>query len=105
MIIRQIGAGLAAGLVLGFLGYVGRDWTPEHGFEDFVLAKLIRTLVIYGAAGALVGLAGEPLTEGNIVAATGATVFLGEVTERLVKRAQRELERQEFLKIGTGVGG
>lgn len=49
--------------------------SKEDMFEDFELAKLVRTLVIYGAAGALVGLAGEPLTEGNIVTATGATVF------------------------------
>jgi NhaP-type Na+/H+ or K+/H+ antiporter len=105
MVLQEIGTGLAAGLVLGFFGYLGRDWTPEDGFEDFVLAKLIRTLVIYGAAGALVGLAGEPLTEGNIVAATGATVFLGEVAEGLFKRAQREFERREFLDFVEEVGG
>lgn len=105
MVLQEIGAGLVSGLVLGFFGYLGRDWTPEDGFEDFELAKLIRTLVIYGVAGALVGLAGEPLTEGNIVTATGATVFLGEVAERLVKRAQRELERREFLDFVEGVGG
>jgi hypothetical protein len=92
-------------LVLGLLGYVGRDWTPEDGFEDFELAKLVRTLVIYGAAGALVGLTGERITEGNIIAATGATVFLGEVAERLVKRAQREIERREYPALRAGAGG
>lgn len=79
--------------------------TTEDGFEDFELAKLFRTLVIYGAAGALVGLSGEPLTEGNIVAATGATVLLGEIAERLVKRAQCELERRAFLQGGAEAGG
>lgn len=105
MTFREVAVGLAAGLVLGFLGYVGRDWDSEDGFEEFELAKLVRTLVIYGAAGALVGFTGDSLTEDNIVAATGATVFLGEVAERLVKRLLRELERREYRDLGIGVGG
>jgi NhaP-type Na+/H+ or K+/H+ antiporter len=104
MVLQEIGSGLAAGLVLGFFGYFGRGWTPDDGFEDFELAKLVRTLVIYGAAGALVGATGEPLTQGNIVDATGATVFLGEVAERVVKRLQRERERRFYAETGAGAG-
>lgn len=92
-ILRTVGIGLVMGLVYGAAGYLARDYDPERGaWEGFEPAKLGRTLVIYGAAGALVGLWGDPLTQDNIVAATGSTVMLGELAERLIKRAMKQRE-------------
>lgn len=90
-LLEQIGVGIVAGIVMGLTGYFGRDFDEDEGvFEDFQPAKFGRTIVIYAAAGAVVGYAGDPLTQGNITAATGSTVVLGELAERLIKRAQKQ---------------
>jgi hypothetical protein len=86
-VLTQTVIGLVAGLALGLSGYFGgREYDSDRGlWEQFQYAKIGRTLVIYGAAGALVGYMGEPITQGNIVASTGSTVVLGEIAERLIK--------------------
>lgn len=90
-VLTQVAIGLVAGLALGLSGYFGgREYDPDRDlWEQFQYAKIGRTLVIYGAAGALVGYMGEPITQGKIIAATGSTVVLGEIAERLAKGLQK----------------
>lgn len=91
MVVEQMVIGIVFGIVFGLAGYFSsRDWESTTGFEAFSLVKLGRTVVIYAAAGALVGSMGDPLTQENIVAATGSTVALGEIAERFLKAVVKQ---------------
>lgn len=96
MVLEQTLIGVAMGLVMGLFGYFSsREFDPSSGFEGFNYAKIGRTVVIYGAAGALVGYAGDPLTQGRIEAATTSTVFLGELAERAIKGAYKQRKAKQ----------
>lgn len=84
-VVEQTAIGIVAGVVFGLYGYLTKADTDE----GLNLRKLGRTTVIYGAAGAVVGYLGEPLTEGRIEAATASTVVVGEVFDKLYSRAKR----------------
>lgn len=94
MTLEQLAIGVLAGAVFGLYGYfTKRDFDPDDGYEDFKWRKIGRTIVVYGAAGALVGAAGEPITAGRVEAATTTTVVLGVVFDSAIAAAQRERAR------------
>lgn len=95
MAVEQVVIGAVAGVVFGLYGYLTkREWTQDSGFESFNYRKIGRTIVVYAAAGALVGYMGEPITEGRVEAATATTIVVGEVFDRLVSAIQREARRK-----------
>lgn len=69
--------GVVTGIVFGLNGY----FTKRDPDEAFAPRKVARTVVIFGAAGALVGYAGDPLTQANVVAMTGTTAVLGKLVD------------------------
>lgn len=88
----QGGIGLVVGVVWGLYGFwSNRQYDPQVGWEQFDVVKLGRTVVVYGAAGAIVGYSGDQLTQGNVAAATAYTMVLGEAAERVIKRVQKQL--------------
>lgn len=96
MVLEQTVIGIVAGIAFGLVGYFGnRELDPEEGWEGFNYAKIGRTVVVYGAAGAIVGYAGDPITQGNIATATGSTVILGELAERVIKGALRHYNARQ----------
>lgn len=85
-------AGAIAGFGRGLLGWATKR-DPGEGINH---RKLLRTAVIFTAAGVVVAIAGDPLTGGNIVAATGTTAILGVIIDDLYakfSRTRREASR------------
>lgn len=86
--IEQAAIGLVAGIVFGLYGI----WSKKPPDEPINPKKIGRTVVIYGAAGLIVGAGGEPITQGNVAAATASTVVLGEVFDKAYARYTRSQE-------------
>lgn len=86
MVVEQLAIGLVAGIVFGLYGYITKAHDPEKGYESWEWRKATRTTVVYGAAGLVVGYGGDPITQGNIAAATAYTVVLGEIVDKLWAR-------------------
>lgn len=94
-VLEQALIGVAAGVVWGLYGYFSkREWDPAAGWEQFNVYKIGRTVVVWAAAGALVGYMGEPITEGRIEAATATTAIVGEFFDRLVSGVQRQGQKR-----------
>jgi len=85
VLIQEVVAGAAAGLGRGLLGWA----TKRDPGEQINYRKLGRTVVIFTTAGIAVALAGDPLTGGNIVAATGTTAVLGVIFDDVYSRFTR----------------
>lgn len=83
--IEQVIIGIMLGVVFGLYGYV----TKSEPDEPLNPRKVFRTAVVYGAAGAVVGLRGEPVTEAAIVEATALTAVFGEVADKAYSRFKR----------------
>lgn len=75
--IITIALGLTAGIVFGLNGY----FTKHDPGEKFNYLKITRTVVVFGAAGVIVAVTGDPITQANITAATGLTVVLGKIVD------------------------
>lgn len=86
--IEQIAIGLISGVVFGLYGYL----TKSKEDEPLDYKKLGSTVVVYGAAGAIVGYMGDPVTEEAIVEMTAYTVVLGESFDKLYSKAKRSME-------------
>lgn len=83
---EKVAIGIIAGAVFGLYGY----FTKSERGEGFNYRKILRTMVVYGAAGAIVG--GDPtstLSESSVEAATAQTVVLGQVFDMAWARVQR----------------
>ena len=96
--LEQILVGLISGAVFGLYGFI----TKAEDGEAISPKKLGRTIVVYGFAGMLVGLSGDPVTEEAVVEATAVTVVLGEVFDKLVSKLNREYAGRDVQGSGGG---
>lgn len=77
--------GVIAGIVFGLNGY----FSKRDPGEPFNPRKAIKTIVVFGAAGAIVAFTGDPVTQGNVVAMTGTTAVLGKLVDEWISWALR----------------
>lgn len=84
--LEQIAIGLVAGILFGLFGYVTKAYDPDQGYESFSIKKASRTTLVYGAAGAIVGYGGDPITAGAIEAELTTTIVLGEIFDKMWSR-------------------
>lgn len=84
--IVAVAIGIVAGIIFGLNGY----FTKRDADEPFSPKKAARTVVVFGAAGALVGYAGDPLTQSNVIAMTGTTAILGKLVDEWWSWATRQ---------------
>ena len=96
--LQQIAIGVLSGVVFGLYGYLTKS-EPDEPIDP---KKLGRTITVYGAAGMLVGLSGDPITEEAVVEATAVTVVLGEVFDKLVSKLNREYAGRDVQGSGGG---
>lgn len=86
-VVERVVIGLLAGLGFGLYGFfTKREKHPDGTYEGLVWRKLFRTMLVYGAAGALVGYYGDPVTQGRIEMATATTVIVGEAFDKAYPR-------------------
>lgn len=84
--LEQALIGLVAGILFGVFGYITKAYDPDKGYESFSVKKALRTTVVYGAAGLIVGYGGESVTAGAIEAEIPTTIVLGEIFDKLWSR-------------------
>lgn len=86
MVLEQLVIGIALGVFFGLFGYGTKAYDPDEGYESFSVKKLFRTMVVYGAAGAIVAYGGGEITAGAIEAELPTTIVLGEIFDKLWSR-------------------
>lgn len=106
--VEQTVIGLAAGIFFGVVGFFAKRDKSEDDegnivYEPWKWSKLLRTMVIYGSAGALVGYYGEPITQGRIEMATMSTIILGELFDK-VYPTLRDQVLAYWNSLGDGAG-
>lgn len=77
--------GMAYGVVFGLYGVL----TKKPKDEKFDPRKITRTILVFGAAGALVSVRGGDLSPAQITSATAETAALGVIFDMFVSRLQR----------------
>jgi hypothetical protein len=100
--IGTIVVGIGAGVAFGLWGY----YTKRDPDEPFKLAKLLRTVVVFGVAGALVAASEQTeLTQSSIQAQTAYTVVLGKLVDEAYSKVRHLVSSTREVTETVGLGG
>lgn len=86
---HTVALAVVAGVVFGLFGFWSKGYDPDGAREDFNWKKFAKTILLYGAAGGILGASGTTVTleaTQELVNSSALIIALGEIFERLWSR-------------------